>query len=589
MVLMCGVIWYRWPQTGGWLLLVAFIPWMLRTIAGRETVRCTLLDVPVGLFVLTALFAVWAAYDQSTAWGKFWQISSAVLLFYALSRQPRLNFWKVAYLFSGITAVLGLYFMLTHDWRLQPADLALLNQLGRRWMEIRPDIQLLGLHPNIAGGLIAFLLPFPVVLVLRALQLGKLKTGLFATFTGLLAGIGLVFTSSRAAWAALLVGLGVWLLWGLSAGLSRRLSRTQGFIFLAIVLPIVAATIVLLLKWPAVIEDIFGYLPGINSSVSRLEIYANTLRLVVDFPVTGGGLAAFPGLYSQYVMSIPVFLFGYSHNLYLDLALEQGALGLVAFLAIMVVSLWMLMTDKRSPMLRWACITGLLIMLTHGLADDAVYGVQGTPLLFALPGLAVAIHRYKSNTKLPVNQTPSGWRIGVIMFAVISLIALSLIAFAAQGALLSAWHANLGAVRMARYELVEFPSAVWQETLDLEALYPTIESLKRSLQYNPENVTANFRLGTLAMLGRDFRTAQTFLEQAHAADPNHRGSRKVLGYCYAWLGRPEQAASLLSTIPEARSELEVYEWWWSERGRADLSQFAAETIERLDESTGALP
>lgn len=589
LVLLCGLAWYRWPQAGGWLLPVALTPWLLRTIAGRETVRRTLLDVPIGLFVLTALLGVWASYDRLSAWAKFWQISSAVLLYYALSRQPRLNFWKIAYLFSSIAAVIGLYFMLTHDWFLQPADLALLNRLGTRWMTIRPDFQSPSLHPNIAGGLIAAFFPFLVALGLRAWQRREVRTGVITAVLSLLAFIGLVFTSSRAAWLALLVGLGAWFLWGLSALIAQRLSQTKLVVFLAIFLPISVAIMLLVLVRPVVIIDLLGNLPGLNSSVSRLELYANSLKMLVDFPFTGGGLAAFPGLYSQYVMVVPVFLFGYSHNLYIDLALEQSLLGLIAFLAIMGASLWISITTRRSPQLRWACIAGLLVMLTHGLADDALYGVQGTPLLFALPGLAVAIYRYQGNTNQPVSQAKSDWRTGLSMLAILSLVALSLVMFVSRGALRSSWFANLGAVRMAQYELLGFPSAVWQESLDLEGIYPAIASLRRSLQADPENVTANYRLGLLAMLGRDFRTAQTFLEQAYHRDPNHRGVKKVLGYCYAWLGRPEQAASLLVTIPEARTELEVYMWWWSERGRDDLSGFAAETINRLDVSALAPP
>lgn len=582
LVLTCGTIWYSWPQAGGWFLPVAFSPWIIRAAAGRVPVRRTLLDISFGIFALTALLAVWAAYDRQAGLAKFWLLSLSVLLYYALSRQPRLNFWHVARLFSATAAILGLYFLLTHDWRLQPADFGLLNQLGSRWMEVRPDLHFQGLSPNIAGGLIAVFIPFHVALAIRAWQKKETKTGIFAAVTGILAGIGLLFTSSRAAWAALMVGLGVWLLWGVSGLIARMLSRRQASIFVLILFPVTILAFLLMLQTPARMVALLGHLPGLDSSVSRLEIFANTLRLVVDYPFTGGGLGAFPGLYSQYLMVIPVLLFEYSHNLYLDLALEQGLLGLVVFLMIVTVSLGMLVITKRSPILRWACMVGLLVMLIHGLADDAFYGMQGTPLLFALPGLAAAIYRYKGNAIKPFAQTYRVRQTGLLILAGISLLTLSLIGLATKGSVLSAWYANLGAVRMARFELAGFPNSGWQESLDLAALSPAIQLFKRSLQHNPENVTANFRLGTIAMLGRDFQTAQTFLERANAADPSHRGTKKVLGYCYTWLGKPEQAVRLLRGIPEAHSELEVYVWWWRARGRQDLSQFATETLKLLD-------
>ncbi|HLA98603.1 MAG TPA: O-antigen ligase family protein [Anaerolineales bacterium] len=589
LVLTCGAIWFLWPQAGGGLLPLALLPWMLRIAAGRPPVRRTLLDLPIGLFLLTAALGVWAAYDRQTALAKFWLLISAVLVYYSLSRQKRLNFWQIAHLFSAIAALIGLFFLLTHDWRLQPADLGLLNQWGSRWMEVRPGLPFQGLHPNIAGGLIAVFAPFPLALSIRAGQKKQARTGVFAAFTGLVAGIGLVFTSSRAAWVALALGLGVWFLWGCSGLIARLLARKQAQIFVVLLLPLILTTLGLALQMPAKAVDLLGYLPGSDSSVSRLEIFANTLRLVADFPYTGGGLTAFPGLYSQYVMVLPVFLFGYSHNLYLDIALEQGLLGLAAFLVIAAVSLGRLVAGERSSTLRWAIITGLLVMLIHGLADDAPYGVQGTPLLFALPGLAAGIYRYEENVKRETSISHSSWRSGEVIFAVFGLFSLSLIGLVTKGAIRSTWYSNLGAVGLARYELAEFSNGQWQETLDLVALSPAIDLFKTSLQHNPENVTANYRLGTIAMLARDFRTAQAFLERANAADPSHRGVRKVLGYCYAWSGEIERAASLLGGIPEARKELEVYVWWWRDRGRPELSQFAAEMLDRLAESANPLP
>lgn len=589
LVLLCGAILSRWPRSGGLIIAVALIPWIIRTAAGRPPVRRTLLDLPIILFGLTAVLGVWAAYDWRAALDKLWLLSAAVLLCYALSRQPRLNFWHIARLFSAVGALVGLYFLFTHNWQLLPADLALINRLGGLWMAVRPGLPFQGLHPNIAGGLIAVFAPFPVALGLRAWQKRERQTGVFAALTGSVAAVGLVFTSSRAAWVALAIGMGVWLLWGFSALIARRLARKRVHIFAFMALPLLVVVLGLVGLRPAAAVDLLGQLPGLNSSVSRLEIYANTLRLVVDYPFIGGGLAAFSGLYSHYAMVIPVFLFGYSHNLYLDLALEQGVLGLVAFLVIMVISLWMLLSGRHSPVLRWATIIGLLILLIHGLADDALYGIRGTPVLFALPGLAAAIYRYEASKGRSPNQTHLSLRAGALLLVGMGWLSVSLIGIEAHGALRSAWYANLGAVRLARYELAGFPSAGWRETLDMKALSPAIEWFTQSLQYNSENVTANYRLGAIAMLGRDFQTAQIFLERAYAADPFQRGVRKTLGYCYAWLGKPEQAARLLSAIPEARSELEVYTWWWIEKDRADLSWYAAETMNRLTGAASAAP
>ena len=57
---------------------------------------------------------------------------------------------------------------------------------------------------------------------------------------------------------------------------------------------------------------------------SRAELLGRGAYFLVDYPITGAGLTSFPGLYSQYMLVIPYFYFTNSHNLFLDVAIEQG-------------------------------------------------------------------------------------------------------------------------------------------------------------------------------------------------------------------------------------------------------------------------
>jgi hypothetical protein len=76
-------------------------------------------------------------------------------------------------------------------------------------------------------------------------------------------------------------------------------------------------------------------------------------------------------------------------------------------------------------------------------------------------------------------------------------------------------------------------------------------------------------------LGQNFELASKYLNTAYEVAPDHRGVVKSLGYCYVWLGDLEKAELLLSKIPEAQEELDVYVWWWDTQGRDDLSNKAA--------------
>ena len=98
---------------------------------------------------------------------------------------------------------------------------------------------------------------------------------------------------------------------------------------------------------------------------------------------------------------------------------------------------------------------------------------------------------------------------------------------------------------------------------------------------NPENPGANYRLGLIAMLKRDYPAAVSYLVIAHRGDPYHRGILKALGLSYIWNGQIEDAIPLLSLVPESNQELAVYSWWWREQNRQDLATNAEEYLEMV--------
>jgi hypothetical protein len=151
------------------------------------------------------------------------------------------------------------------------------------------------------------------------------------------------------------------------------------------------------------------------------------------------------------------------------------------------------------------------------------------------------------------------------------LLLLSTLIFIFRSVLLSAWYADLGAVRMSQIELYDFPSGKWDDGSQVAALYPAETLFKQSMQQNQNNRTAHHRLGLIAMLRRDFPTAVAYLENAHQLDPMHRGIRKTLSYSYVWSGQPELGFPLLIQIPESIDEMEVYVGWWETQGRIDLA------------------
>ena len=571
----------------GWLPLVfAALPWFVRLFWARLPFRKTYLDLPLMLFLLTAFVGVWAAYNQEIALHKFYLITGATLFFYALANQPEDNRWVIGLSLGFFGAVTTFFFLLVTDWGNYRADFGTLELAGRQFDAIQSlqgdaiELWRQFFQANMTGGINAILLPLCAAAGLHYQQQRKhpltaLSAALFAFL-----GIGLLLTSSRAAWGAVIVGLGVF------AALKFRQTRAYLTRWPMIMTALLAFILVLGILLPPLLAEAFSTsgspVTDVSSFASRIRIARDTTFLVADFPFTGGGLGAFPGLYSQYMLVIPHFIFRYSHNLYLDLALEQGVLGLMLwggillFAAASLKSAW-----TRSPgsgdahLMSEAIYAGMVILLIHGIADDPIYAYPwGLLLLFALPGLALNLAPLDEDLLTISNGTLL--KTGALL-ATLALVAAAIFFSPLQ----SAWQANLGATEMSRQELAAWPTGEWETAQDVQRYASTAENFERALELYPENRTANHRLGLILMGMQNFQDAAAHLERAYSLAPGHRGVKKSLGYCYAWLEEFEQARELLQEFPEARQEMEAYAWWWQAQGRDDLAQSAGTMIEAL--------
>ena len=593
-VLAYGAVVTIWPQLGGWLVVLVLLPCLIRIVSGRVTFEKSAFIVPLALIVITAGIGVWAAYDQQAAWGKFWIIIGAVAVCIALVNQPRANLGVIASLVGLMGVIIAIIFILINEWNTQSSDLGVINRAGGWIMANRPSIGSLSLSPNFVGGLLAILVPIPLALGLYSWKKGDRAKAILSLAMGMVVLIGLFLTSSRGAWIALLLGMAVWALWKISVYLSVKIRKPSQLVFILLVLFLLIPVLWVIGTFPGGVVGLADRLPGSASGESRFDLAVNTARLIGDYPFTGGGLRSFPGLYSQYIMVTPYFLFSYSHNLYLDLFLEQGLLGGIAILAVVLGGAWMLIRQAREARedslityFAEAVLVGILIMLLHGMVDDPLYGDTGTPLLLLLPALAIMLANTENPALTMTDQSQgTGYssidsRIRRIVIPGIVLIVFFSVIATFQRSLFAIWYSNLGAVEMSRIELMNWPINKWNDNPDVAPLIKAENLFYTTLIYNPNQRTARHRLGLVAMQERDFIRAQYELERAHDIDPEHRGIRKALGYTNVWMGNLNDAAMMLIGVHEAESEMEIYSWWWRDRERQDLSAQATEMARLL--------
>jgi tetratricopeptide (TPR) repeat protein len=282
-------------------------------------------------------------------------------------------------------------------------------------------------------------------------------------------------------------------------------------------------------------------------------------------------------LYSQYLLDIPFFNVPNSHNLFLDVGLEQGVFGGLSFLFLYLSGLWMvssaIVKGREDQTFNWVVLFSLIVAFVHGMVDNYLYNGAGTVLALLLVGLSM-------NGQMKDDAVHEG-RIDLRTIGAITIIWL-LIAAVNMNQIQATWYANLGAVQLAKVELDGFPNAGWTGNEIVSRLDVADASLRSSLQFDPTNRTALQRLGMVSMLRRDFTSAVRYLEVSQALAPEHRGIIKSLAYSYVWLGDMEAAQEFLIQIPEAKEELDVYVWWWEAQGRSDLSGNAKLALDALE-------
>lgn len=532
-------------------------------VTGRPT-RLTTFDAPWILLLAGALVGSWASYDLSLSLPVLLSLAGCTALYYAVANASRPAMLAQAALLLGAGA--ATYFLVQYRHIVPAEKSPLAFALGELISGPFPRVGAWEPFPNGLATLAEGLIPLGVGLAVAGpSRIWRIANGLL---TGLLA-VATLATASRGAWVALVVAGAIWLA-------SRWRS---GLLVLAVSAALAVGVLggYLVLGEGVTLADVPLVGPTLQQLFvrpDRLYIFRGSLYLLRDFAFTGIGLGdVFGGIYSRYVLLIPYVFLNYAHNLYLTVWLEQGLLGAVGIVWLVAAFLVFVVRHTRlgePGTLFQAAWVGAIVVLVHGLFDARQYmDLWAMWPLYLLPGLVVSLCPARSRPRAGVRA----WR--WVAIALVPVIGSGLVLWRPLGAVALA---NLGAVRQTRAELREGLGD------DVRATYlqAAAASYKRALDLEPRNLTANLRLGILALDAGRYQEAVSYLEAASEAEPNDPAVRKALGLAYIWVGRLDQAESLLVGVPEIAKELNTWGWWWGQQGKDTLAQNAFQMATRLD-------
>ncbi len=559
--------------------------WVARWLRTGRPTRATPLDLPLLGFGVSVLIAAWIAPDLSDALDRLALFVAAIGLFYVLVNSSPRGLQLFGWGFLIAATIFGLYFASEHPWETEPAKLATFQRIGVWLNHHVPSFLIYDPHPNVVGGLLAIACAIWLGLAWQGWAVWR--TGKGWTWLGLLGmlilgaalGFGLLMTQSRASWLAATGAGMLGVAWLVSGRLGRWLRLPQWAVFWIGCGFVAGLALGVVISKPHLVSTVLGTLPGPNSAVSRVEIYKQVWSLAQDTPYTGAGLGAFPGVYSTFVLSIPSLYLTHAHNIWLNLLVEQGWLGAGAYTLALGLTAWFglirLTTLKVAHRAVVAAgLLGLAALTFNGLADATLVASRVAPALLIPAGLALG---GQVADEFAWRPTRWGW---VSALALVALVAVAGVLF--YQPLAAQWHANWGAVAQDRVVLANGLTSQWSETDLTEALQPAQQEYEAALALQPDNQTALYRTGLIALSALNFQTAAERLQQVYDVAPTHRGVIKNLGYAYAWSGKFDQATQLLITLPESQDELTIYAWWWlNRRGREDLAKNALTVLGRM--------
>ena len=309
--------------------------WLIARLRSSQPVATPRLALPFALFVAWQAMLIKAAplpaYSLHSVVASLLALLGFLFMVDATRGEGEKASWELIFLLIGFILIcLDLAYML--DWY-------------RRWTEISGELfspppfslrapgLLLG-HPNFFAAYLNLFAPLVLVRLAQAHKAQRLPWLIFLAALLMM----LFFTSSRSAWLASAISLGVttgflfipsWLR-GRDQGISRKLEKRHFFV-------IGAALALILIFWPILRRQVQSAAHG--TIAERATIWAYGLEQISASPIWGNGPGSTPFLFalrSEEVSGDEVY---HGHNIWLQISMTTGLVGLaiVIWMAVEII------------------------------------------------------------------------------------------------------------------------------------------------------------------------------------------------------------------------------------------------------------
>jgi putative inorganic carbon (HCO3(-)) transporter len=362
-----------------WAMALVFAEGVRLLRSGEHVTRPPAARAAIG-FLLAALLAVPLAENQSTAASKFLLLVGSVVLFALVSL--RVRDWRRLEILLGTAVVVGLIVALHALYQQATGHVSRIGFVDTNGA-VEYRVTSFFSHPNQLAGFLVVLIPVAAAFARHFTRRWLRVTARLLIPLGIAA---IVVTYSRGA----LVGLLALPL------LYVRDPRTWP--------ALVAGVLIIALLAPGAWEARVAGAGDLQRPeiASRIDIWSAAIEAFDARPVTGWGLNNVPDAYlalerpGRGFLGMGAFdLPPTAHNLYLNVAAEQGLIGLTALAALMIALFAMTMRLRRMPEARdralgMALLGVCVVLALHNLFDVTFLDPKTSTLVWTLFGIGAA-------------------------------------------------------------------------------------------------------------------------------------------------------------------------------------------------------
>jgi putative inorganic carbon (hco3(-)) transporter len=361
--------------------------WLVRWIGfGRLSLR-TPVDLPIIYILLMMPVTLWAtALPDKTIW-QVLRLMTGIGLFYAIvnwtNSKQRLE-WLLFVLISGGLMLVAIA-PFSVSWNTSKLSF-IPSDLYERFVLIVQDTA----HPNVMAGYLVIIFPISLSLFLFGWREMNQWLKIIGISNSILIPLTLILTQSRAAWIAMALVILLIIYFRFRFG------------WILIIISGIAGVVGIYILGINNIIDMISSSGAISGIDGRVEIWSRAIYMIQDFAFTGVGMGTFGDVAD---LLYPFFLYApgtipHAHNLFLQVAVDLGVMGLVAWLAIVMgvlITAWQLYktTSGEYKTISQAIGVGMMgsviALLEQGILDAVTWGmVRPAPIVWVIWGTCVA-------------------------------------------------------------------------------------------------------------------------------------------------------------------------------------------------------